>query len=51
MHTALTRFAHGNSPGWSPYTADERRTIVFDQTPYECTDALAKTPNAFGNSA
>ncbi|SDP18579.1 carboxylesterase/lipase family protein [Actinacidiphila guanduensis] len=51
MHTALTRFAHGNSPGWSPYTADERRTMVFDQAPYECTDALAKTPNALRYSA
>lgn len=45
MHTALIRFAHGDNPGWSAYTVDERRTMVFDHDSYECTDGFAKTPN------
>ncbi|MET7486790.1 carboxylesterase family protein [Streptomyces sp. NPDC005538] len=45
MHTALVRFAHGDHPGWSAYTAEERRTMVFDHNSRECTDGLAKTPN------
>ncbi|MFJ4830812.1 carboxylesterase/lipase family protein [Streptomyces sp. NPDC088747] len=46
MHTALVRFAYGANPGWSAYTIGERRTMVFDHDSHECTDGLAKTPNA-----
>ncbi|MEU4656080.1 carboxylesterase family protein [Streptomyces sp. NPDC023723] len=45
MHTALVRFAHGDSPGWSAYTTDERRTMVFDHDSHERTDGLARTPD------
>ncbi|WP_435177735.1 carboxylesterase family protein [Actinacidiphila sp. bgisy145] len=51
MHTALVRFAHDGDPGWSAYTLDERRTLVFDHDPYEYADALAETPNRLGRPA
>lgn len=48
MHTALVRFARDGDPGWSAYTVEERRTMVFDRESHECADGLAKTPDTLG---
>ncbi|BBB01375.1 putative carboxylesterase [Actinacidiphila reveromycinica] len=51
MHTALVRFAHDGDPGWSAYTAEERRTMVFDRDSHECADGLARTPDELADPA